>query len=528
MELTTAQSPGIVPDVAASEARGAILRAGKTCWRLARAERFALIVDAADYFAHAKQAMLEARHSIVLIGWDFDLRIRLTPEAGGEDGRMRLGDFLKSIVRRRPDLRIYILKWDMAVIYAMHWQIVPMILYDIVGTRRIHLRFDSTHPATAAHHQKIVVIDDAVAFCGGIDMTDDRWDTRTHGHRDPHRVDPAGERYGPWHDTTAAVDGEAARALGEWARERWLFATGQRLPMPPAERTIWPEGLTPQLHDLDIGIARTMPAYDGRRAVHEIEALYLTAIRAARRTIYIENQFFASARIGEALKARLEEEDGPEIVVVNPRSTKSWLEEETMDAARALIVQRLRAADRHGRFRIYDPVNAAGEPIYVHSKVLIVDDRLLRVGSSNVNNRSMGFDSECDLAFEAKEDDPRIASAIVKMRNNLLAEHLDVSPATLAQAIAEHGGLIGAIESLRNNDGRSLRPLRTRQVNEAERALVESRIADPERPAEPESRIEHAIKRAVLRHPLAAAGAIAAAGVGAYAAARLLRRSHGK
>lgn len=503
-----------------------ILRPDDTCWRLVRAESFALIVDAADYFAHVKEAMLKARHSILLIGWDFDLRIRLTPNADGPQGQMRLGDFLKSLVRGSPELRIHILKWDMAVFYTMSWQIAPIILYDVIGTRRIHLRFDSTHPATAAHHQKIVVIDDAIAFCGGIDMTDHRWDTRAHAQDNPCRTDPAGRHYGPWHDTTAAVAGEAAHALGELARERWLFATGQRLPKPNAGRGIWPDSLTPQLRNVDVGIARTMPAYEGRRATHEIEALYLAAIAAARREIYIENQFFASGRIADAIIARLQEEDGPDVVVVNPLSAESWLEEETMDCARSLIVRRIRAGDRFGRFRIYHPVNEHGEPIYVHSKVLVADDRLLRVGSSNVNNRSMGFDSECDLAIEGSADEPRTCSAIVKMRNGLLAEHLGASPAAVAQAIAEHGSLCAAVDALRTNEGRSLRVLPLRPVDGPERALVETHLADPERPHRPESRIEHMVKRALLRNPsiAAAAGLGLALAFTGLAAARLARR----
>jgi phospholipase D1/2 len=479
-----------------------ILRERDTCWRIARTNRFAVIVDAADYFAHAKDAMLKARQSIMLIGWDFDLRIRLTPEGQGEDGRMRLGDFLKMLVRRRPELRIYILKWDMAVLFTMRWQIVPMILYDLIGTRRIHLRFDSTHPHTAAHHQKIVVIDDAIAFCGGIDMTDHRWDTREHAPRDSRRIDPSGKQYGPWHDSTSAVDGHAACCLGELARSRWLAATGQRLPIPNAGEDIWPDGLAPLVRNACVAIARTFPDYQGRPAVHEIEALYLAAIRAARHFIYFENQFFASKRIAEALIARLQEENGPEILVINPKSAESWLEEEIMDSARALLVQRLRAADRYGRFRIYEPVDAAGRSVYVHSKVMIVDDRLLRVGSSNIDNRSMGFDSECDLAIEGREQEEQ--SAIRNFRDGLLAEHLNVSSEKVAEAITAQETLVAAVESLRNEKGRSLRPLRLRAVDETEEILVESRFADPERPAEPEWRLEHAAKRATLRHPVAA------------------------
>ncbi|HZD91457.1 MAG TPA: phospholipase D-like domain-containing protein [Pseudolabrys sp.] len=500
-------------------AEAPILREGDTCWRIARARRFAVIVDAADYFARLKEALLEARHSVLLIGWDFDLRIRLTPD-DPDDGEVRLGEFLKHLVRQRPDLRIYILKWDMAVLFTLRWEALPMMFSDLVVTRRIHLRFDSKHPPTAAHHQKIAVIDDAIAFCGGIDMTDHRWDTRAHDSHDAHRIDPEGETYGPWHDSTTAVDGEAARALGDLARERWRCATGQRLRRPDADFDAWPNELVPQLHDVAVGVARTMPAYEGRPAAHEVERLYIAAIHSARRTIYIESQFFASAAIAEALAKRLKEPDGPEVIVVNPRHSASWLEQETMDSARALIVKRVRDADHHDRFRIYYPVNESGEAIYVHSKVLAVDDRLLRVGSSNINNRSMGFDSECDLAVEANPREPDIAPAVVGIRNGLLAEHLGVPVEAVARAVDDHGSMMAAIESLRRPQGRTLELLPVRQLCDLESALAESRIADPERPVKPESLLKHGVKRIFLRQPLAASAALGLAALGGYWAVR--------
>ena len=484
-----------------------ILHAGETCWKIARADRFAVIIDAAEYFARAKAAMLKARHSILLIGWDFDLRIRLTPDQA-DDGEVRLGEFLRSLVRRRPDLRIYILKWDMAVLYTLRWQSIPRLFTDLVQARHIHLRFDSTHPATSAHHQKIVVIDDAIAFCGGIDMTDDRWDTRGHRPSDGHRVNPQGAAYGPWHDSTTAVDGDAARALGVLARQRWLFATGQRLPIPDPSSDAWPEGLVPQLRDVDVGIARTMPPYEGRDAAHEIEALYIAAIRSARRLIYIESQFFAASRVVDALLERLKQLDGPEIIVVNPLHGESWLEEETMDCARALLLKRIRAADHHNRFRIYYPVNDAGDPIYVHSKVLVTDDRLLQVGSSNLNNRSMGFDSECDLAIEAANQNEDERAAIAKIRNSLLGEHLDRSVADVAQVMDEEGSAVCAVERLCRSQGRTLVPLPVCSINEVEEAVANSRIADPEPSAVKEGIVEHAVKRLMLRRPIGASAGL--------------------
>lgn len=164
-------------------------------------------------------------------------------------------------------------------------------------------------------------------------MTADRWDTRAHRDDSRRRVRPDGSRYGPFHDATVAVDGDAARALGELARDRWYRATGNRLPGSPTQTDLWPDALEPDLRDVAVAIARTLPKRAGRRPVYEIARLYEDALRAARRSIYCETQYLASAAVGDILAERLAEADGPDIVIVNPRHADGWLEEEATDSA---------------------------------------------------------------------------------------------------------------------------------------------------------------------------------------------------
>lgn len=483
----------MVPDRSSTTPRpigeGRMLAPGRTCWRLARADRFALIVDAAAYFAALKEAMTRAERSILLIGWDFDTRIRLDPEDGEGEWPNTLGPFIDALAERRPDLCIRVLKWDLGALAALKRGTMPLFLIDWMTSPRIRLRLDRVHPIGACHHQKIAVIDDAMAFCGGIDLTVGRWDTREHRDRDSRRDSPWGFAQEPWHDATAAVDGEAARALGDLARDRWAHATGEQLEPVRTGRDPWPKGLKPLLRTVEVGIARTQPAFDGQETAHEIEALYLEAIRGAQSAIYCESQYLGSQRIAEALMERLAEPGGPEIVVVNPLSAEGWLEEQVMGAARSLLVARLREADRERRFRLYYPVAAEGTPIYVHAKVMVVDDRFLRVGSSNLNNRSMGLDTECDLGIEAHAeagDEGDIRTAIRRVRLDLLGEHLDVSPDEVAAAQEQAGGsLIGAIEALRRPAGRTLMELDPPPLNAVEKEIAESRVLDPERPVRP-------------------------------------------
>src|SRR6185503_8197239 len=103
----------------------------------------------------------------------------------------------------------------------------------------------------------------------------------------------------------------------------------------------------------------------------------------------------------EAIADRLAKPNGPEIVLVNPLSSHGWLKPIAMDTARARLVEFVHRADRRGRFRLYHPVTAQGRPVYVHSKILIVDDQVLHVGSSNMNNRSLRLDTECDVTIDA-------------------------------------------------------------------------------------------------------------------------------
>lgn len=462
-----------------------LLQPGATCWRIERANRLALLIDAADYFATVKAAALKAQHSIMLIGWDFDTRIKLDPDAEDPGMPDRLGPFLKWVVKRRPGLRVYVLKWDLGLIQALGRGLTPLFILNWMTNRRIRFKLDSQHPAGATHHQKIIVIDDALAFCGGIDMTTDRWDTRQHTDEDRHRVQPNGRPYGPWHDASTAVDGEVARALGELARERWRKSTGEMLPPPPPDSDPWPDDLAPTFEDVDIAIARTLPEYDEQPEIREIETLYLAGIGAAERSIYIESQYFASQRIAEALAKRLREPNGPEVVIVNPESADGWLEEAAMGSARARLLKMIDEADHEQRFRLYCPVTERGQPIYVHAKIMTVDDRLLRIGSSNLNNRSMGFDTECDLAIEAIDgapDEARIRCTIAEIRDDLVAEHLSVSRQAVVTACeAATGSLIGAIEALRGS-GRTLTPFEPPALNMAQRTLAETNLLDPERP----------------------------------------------
>ncbi|HYN47144.1 MAG TPA: phospholipase D-like domain-containing protein [Allosphingosinicella sp.] len=470
----------IVKDVRAEEVDG-LLEPGRNCWRIARADRAALVVDAADYFRHARHAMMKARSQILMIGWDFDTRILLDHDCEDDGAPARLGPFLSWLAKNRPGLSIHILKWDLGALKLLGRGTTILRLARWAWSKQIFFKLDGAHPFGASHHHKILVVDDSLAFCGGIDMTASRWDTRGHVDKDKRRKRPTtGRLYGPWHDATMAVGGPAAAALGELARDRWCAAGGARFDPPEAKGDVWPEELEPMFRDVDVAVARTRGAYKETPAAREIEALFLDMIAGARRFVYAENQFFASRAIGQAIATRLAEPDGPEFVIVNPRTVEGWVEEKVMGPARARLMRVLAKADRHGRFRIYTPVTQGGEDIYVHSKIVVADDEVLRVGSANMNNRSMGLDSECDLLIDGRlECNAGAKERIAAIRADLLAEHLGVASGAVEAKLAATGSLIAAIEALRGA-GRTLVPFVPDEPGAIEAAIADSEALDPE------------------------------------------------
>ncbi|MGY1812658.1 phospholipase D-like domain-containing protein [Blastococcus sp. SYSU D00820] len=502
-----APRPAVEPQPAGASA-DRLLVPGETCWRVERADRFAVFVDAADYFATLKRALLGARRRVLLIGWDFDPRIRMDPRSPGRARDDRLGRVLEAAVRANPELEIGVLMWDMGMAVGLGRGLVPIVLLGRRAPDRLTFTVDTHHPVGGAHHQKIVVIDDCLAFAGGIDVTADRWDTPEHPDSSRRRARPGSRRdMGPWHDVTSLVDGAAARAIGDLARERWESAKGERLEPVSGVQPCWPDGVEPLLTDVDVAVSRTRPEHGGTSLVHEIELLWLAVIAGARHSVYIETQYFANRRVAEAIAARLQEPDGPEFVVVNPHEAWGWLEEKAMGSARAALLDLVREADRYDRFRLYVPVTGSRRPVYVHAKVTVVDDRLLRIGSSNLNNRSMGLDTECDLSIEVDEDSPEretLAAAVLGMRHRLLGEHLGVPPEEVAAAVERAGGsLVAAIEELRRPTGRSLVPFDPPDLGPVGRTLADTRLLDAERTPNRWQRVRSAFGRRRRHRPVA-------------------------
>lgn len=463
------------------------IREGETCWRKTRAGRAALLIDAAAYFGALRESLLAASRSILLAGWDIDSRAPIRGAEPPDDGAPEsLGALLAWLVDRRPELVVRVLLWDYSLLYAFEREPLPRLNLDWKTPRRVQVRLDNRLPFGASHHEKLAIIDDRVAYCGGIDLTICRWDTPAHRPDDPDRRRPGGEAYGPFHDAQMVVDGEAARSLGDVFRERWDRLAGRRVRRVDVGTDPWPPGVEPDFEDTAVGIARTRPVYDGQTELRQAEAAYLDAIGRAERLIYIENQYLTADSIARALGRRLSEREALELVIVNTQHPAGWLEAQTMGHGRAWFVRELMARGSADRMRILYPWVADGEqrvPIKVHAKLMIVDDRLLHVGSSNLNARSMGVDRECDLLLEA--GDSNQAATIRRLRLSLLAHFCGASPDALGSAEDEKGSVIAALDA-QADDARGLSVLPTSDTAPDISLDVLADLGDPEKPIDPE------------------------------------------
>lgn len=463
---------------------GFIFRPGENCWQVERCDDLSIIVDADAYFTSIRRAMMRAERLIMLVGWDFDAGTTLGHPDVDDGAPRKVGDFIIWLARQRPDLEIKMLLWSPALVAS--WMRLSNLPYLVRWKlhKRITVRLDGRHPLGSSHHQKMLVIDDCEAFCGGIDVTLDRWDTREHLDNHPARRRPSGARYGPWHDVSSKLTGNAAKAIGQLCRMRWTRAGGESIAYVATNTQPNETGGGFSFGRVLAAIARTEPSHLDEPRVVEIERLYIDMIMSARKLIYAESQYFASRAIAQAFAKRLSETDGPEVVLINPRASDNWLGALAMDTARARLKESLKRHDPFGRFRIYHPVTERGQPIYVHSKVMIIDDKIVRVGSSNINNRSMRFDRECDVAFEAAGDD-LLRSRIAEFRSDLLAEHLGVGVSQVLAAVSNLGSTIAAISAIREQSkGKTLVDYETPVISDLEKWLADNEILDPEGPEE--------------------------------------------
>lgn len=457
---------------------------GRNCFSAHDAVRAEALIDGQAYFESLVEALEQAQDTIYIAGWAIDAKMWLAPHhERGE--RIPLELFLRRLVSKRPSLHVYVLIWDFARAMTIGRHPLSIFRRRWLPSRRIHFLFDDAYPFGGCHHQKFVVIDDSVGYCGGIDLTVGRWDTREHLTEDDRRIDQYGHEHGPFHDAQMMVCGEAAESMGAIFRRRWEMVTKKTPRQPEAIREFDLREGPYRFERIDAALARTMPVPEGD-PVRENEALFLDMFRTAEDRIYIENQYLTDRQLGVVLAERLGEEDGPEVVVVGPRETANWLEEMTVGLLRWRVIDMLREADAYDRLRIFYPMASVEEDVatYVHIKLLIIDRRFLRIGSANFSSRSLRLDTELDVALEC---DMSHCDTLERLECDLVAEHFGgIDPEEVAGLLKEHGTLRAVLDELVDRDlDRTLVPLGESPAL-ADRVLAEDSdlLFDPEEPFE--------------------------------------------
>jgi phospholipase D1/2 len=439
-----------------------ILKPGRNCWNVSEANKTGLLVDARDYYRAFYHAAKAAESYILLSGWQFDSNVDLLR---GEDAKAARSSatflsFLNDLCERKTALRIYILAWDFSMIYSIDREWFQSWYFNWTTNERLKFRFDCGDSFDVSHHQKFVVIDGTVSFVGGLDLCSGRWDERDHRAVQPLRVNADQTPYTPFHDLQSYHVGPVATKLAELFEARWKCVSGDELHLPPPKEVRVELDPTLTINAREVAISRTQRlGSDTPGCIQEIRRLFLDAINTAEHVIYIENQYFSSKALYNALLTRMRDTSRPrlDIVLIIAKDAEGILEQLSIGFVQKKLVHHLKdvaAATGHS-FGMYYPVSVGSDgkdvPTYIHSKLLLVDDRFLSIGSANMNNRSMGYDTELNVAWEVPSHD----QSIHDVRISLLAEHTGLDPA--CEELRNFKGLVDYLNALADKCSSRLR-----------------------------------------------------------------------
>lgn len=444
-----------------------ILELQRNCWSIDEIKHSGLLIDGRDYYRAFYQAAKNAEHYILISGWQFDSDVALLrgadAEAAGDTAPLL--SFLNSLCDKKEGLRIYILAWDFTVIYSLDREWFQEWFFNWTTNERFTFCFDCCDAFGASHHQKFAVIDGAVAFVGGLDLCSGRWDDRDHIAENHNRVNSDGRAYPSFHDIQTYHSGPVARKLAELFTDRWncVCDTPLELPSLPLSGEL-PFEPTQPISAERVAISRTQVAATGK-PIREIRQLFMDAVAAAERLIYIENQYFSSNALYKALADRMLDSSRSrlDIVLIIAKDADAMVEQLSIGIVQEKLLRELQklAAETGHSFGIYYPAStgADGEeaPTYIHSKLLMVDDRFLSVGSANMNNRSMGLDTELNVSWEASSPESELSRTLRAVRLELLAEHTGQRDPALLDKVGTMAGLVKYLDRLAQDQSGRLR-----------------------------------------------------------------------
>jgi phosphatidylserine/phosphatidylglycerophosphate/cardiolipin synthase-like enzyme len=362
-----------------------------------------VLIDGAEALPLIARELEAARSHVHLTGWFLSPDFALV-----RDKRPVVLRHLLARLAERVDVRILVWAGAPLPLFRPSRHEVREMRERLTRETGIECELDAKERPMHCHHEKTIVIDDRVAFVGGIDLTTkagDRFDSSEH---------PPRAAIG-WHDATARIEGPAVADVAEHFRMRWHEIKGEQLaPVSTAE----PAG------DVELQVVRTLPEHVYKavpRGDFRILESYTAAFRRAERFIYAENQFLWSPEIARVLREKLTDPPSPDfrMLFVLPANPKSG-----NDDTRGVLAELIDADGDSGRIlacALYARSGPRADPIYVHAKIAVVDDRWLTLGSANLNEHSLFNDTEMNVVAH----DPDLARLT---RQRLWGEHLELPP----------------------------------------------------------------------------------------------------
>jgi phosphatidylserine/phosphatidylglycerophosphate/cardiolipin synthase-like enzyme len=395
-----------------------------------------VLIDGAEALPAIAKELQAAQSHVHITGWFFSPSFALVRDAQPLVLRTLLAELAD-----RVDVRV--LAWAGAPVplFRPSRRDVRRVRDELTSRTGIKCALDSHERPLHCHHEKTIVVDDRVAFVGGIDLTSqagDRFDSNDH---------PARAAIG-WHDVTSRIEGPVVADVAEHFRMRWCEVTGERL--PPAGES------APEAGDVELQVVRTVPEHvytAAPRGDFRILESYSGAIRSAQRFVYLENQFLWSPEIAWLLREKLVDPPTPgfRLLLVLPAHPKKG-----SDDTRGVLAELIEADGGNGRVlacAVYARQGAHADPIYVHAKVGIIDDRWLTLGSANLNEHSLFNDTEMNVVAHD-------AGLARRTRLRLWSEHLELPaeqiPIDPTQAIDELWKPISKDQLTRRDSGRPL------------------------------------------------------------------------
>lgn len=390
----------------------------RNVWCIDKINHFGFLLDADKYYTAFFEAAPQAKKNIFITAWEMESKLNLGKVSSRFPSDLRR--YFSFLVNQNKELKIKILCWKPGLYLKFSRERLTEWKWKQLGHPRVNFRNDRSPYAFGSFHEKLVLIDNSCGFLGGMDISVNRWDTPDHLlHSDIRKRGE--EKYLPIHDAQVIFTGpllEKMRIMMQ-ARLNPSYVPIEQFP----EHEISIKTPYPFIEDTIGSLSRTDPALNA----FEIEALYIDAILSAKKIIYIENQYFTCLPIAKALAQQLERPDGAQVVIILPRDYIGSFERAVYINGRNKVKKILEKSNKFHRLGFYYPSipdEGEGQFLKVHSKIMIVDEEFITLGSANLNFRSMRVDREMNMNIEANDYESK--KFIKNIFLSLICEHLGI------------------------------------------------------------------------------------------------------